>query len=317
MNIYDFDGTIYDGDSSIDFFRFAMSKNKKILFYVIPICFSYILYLIKIIEKEKFKSFFFKFVNVIDCDKYVEKFWIENENKIKQFYKDKHNNNDIIVSASPFFLLEPIAKKYKFKLIATNVDKNNGLIIGNNCYGEEKVRRLSSINIKECEEFYSDSLSDYPCAKLAKKSYIVKGNRVIPWNDYKLNIVERIIKMFFNRDFITFVFIGCINAFNGIWIAYVYSLFIENSIIAYIFGFFTSLLISYILNSKLNFKVKLSICNFNKFVLNNIPNLLIQVGSVVLLLNILEVSKIISYSISAVIAVPITFILVKLNVFKK
>ena len=28
MNVYDFDGTIYDGDSSVDFFRFCLKKYK-------------------------------------------------------------------------------------------------------------------------------------------------------------------------------------------------------------------------------------------------------------------------------------------------
>ena len=32
--VYDFDGTIYDGDSSIDFFLFCLKKNIKVIFYL-------------------------------------------------------------------------------------------------------------------------------------------------------------------------------------------------------------------------------------------------------------------------------------------
>ena len=210
-----------------------------------------------------------------------------------------------------------MAKKYGFKLIATDMDINNGVIKGNNCYGEEKVKRLKEIGITKCDEFYSDSLSDAPCSKLAKQSFIVKGDKLIPWNKYKLSKRKMILKQFLNRDFITFVFIGVINAFNGIWIAYVYSLFIVNAIVAYIAGFCTSLIIAYILNSKLNFKQSLNVNQFLKFAINNIPNFIIQVISVVLLLNTLGFNKLLAYAISSVIAVPITFILVKVNVFKK
>ena len=31
MNVYDFDGTIYDGDSSLDFFKFFIKKDPRIL----------------------------------------------------------------------------------------------------------------------------------------------------------------------------------------------------------------------------------------------------------------------------------------------
>ena len=79
----------------------------------------------------------------------------------------------------------------------------------------------------------------------------------------------------------------------------------------------TSLIISYILNSVLNFKENLSWKNLYKFAINNIPNFVIQILSVIVLIDLLELPKIISYAISAIIAVPITFILVKINVFTK
>jgi len=129
-------------------------------------------------------------------------------------------------------------------------------------------------------------------------------------------MINKIRKIFFNWEFIRFILIGIINAFNGVWIAFVYSLFIHNAIVAYIFGFITSLCISYILNSIFNFKEKLTISKFIKFAVNNIPNFIIQVLSVVVLINTLEFSKLLSYAISAVIAVPITFALIKINVFK-
>lgn len=187
MNIYDFDNTIYKGDSSKAFFIYCLKRKKTIILDVIPISFVLFLYLIKAVKKEKFKSSFFRFLKRIDGKRYTEDFWEDNSYKIKEFYKKQHDDSDIVISASPFFLLEPIAKKYNFKLIATDMDIKSGTISGNNCYGEEKVVRLKELGIDKCNKFYSDSLSDTPCSKLAKQSYIVKGDEIIPWHVYLKN----------------------------------------------------------------------------------------------------------------------------------
>lgn len=315
MNIYDFDKTIYDGDCSLDFIKYCFKTNKKTLFIVPKIIFFLFLYMIKLCEKEDVKSVMFKIVTYFDnIDDLVDYFWKENENKIKKFYKKNKKKSDIIITGSPTFLINPIAKKFKFKLIGTEIDLRTGKVIGNNCYGEEKVNRLKKINIYKCNYFYSDSLNDTPLANISKKAYIVKGEELILWNKYKNNKIK---EKFINRDFFTYLFIGGINVFNGVIFAYIYSLFINDPIISFIIGFITSLSIAYILNSILNFKQKLTIKKYALFAINNIYNFIIQVITVILLINKFELNKILSYFISAAIAVPITFLLVKNNVFKE
>ena len=39
MNVYDFDGTIYDGDSTLDFWYFCLKKHPQILLYLPYHCF--------------------------------------------------------------------------------------------------------------------------------------------------------------------------------------------------------------------------------------------------------------------------------------
>lgn len=318
MNVYDFDNTIYDGDSSKDFYKFCIKMNKKCLFIIPKFMFISCLYMIKIVNKEKLKSNYFSFLKYFNnIDEVVEKFWKLNKTKIKKFYIDNKHKNDIIISASPEFLLKPISKIYGFKLVATKVDKKTGKLLDNNCYGEEKVKKIEEHHIKKIENFYSDSLSDTPLSKISNNSFIVKGDKIIKWENYKLTFFKKIIKTFLDRDFFTFLFIGVINVFNGVVLALFYSKFIENKILAFIIGFICSLTIAYILNSILNFKSKLSIKKYLMFALNNIPNFIIQVLTVIILLNKLNCSKFWSYLISSTIAVPITFVLVKINVFKK
>ena len=183
FTVYDFDGTIYNGDSTLDFIKFLINKKKGILLSI-PKMFLYLIkYKLKLIKKETMKECFFEIFNKFDnIDELVEEFWFINEKNIKKFFKDKKTHkNDIIASASPYFLLEPIAKKYQVKdLFASPVDKTTGKYNGVNCHGVEKVRLINN-KYKDCiiEEMYSDDIrADRPLLELANKSYIVIKDKI-------------------------------------------------------------------------------------------------------------------------------------------
>jgi phosphatidylglycerophosphatase C len=182
MNIYDFDDTIYDGDSSIDFFKYCIAINKKTLLIIPKFTYTILLYKLGIKNKETLKSVYFSFLKYFDnTDKIVNSFWNKNKCKIKDFYLKNHKNTDIIISASPEFLLKPIAKEFDFKLIASEVDPQTGKFISKNCHGQEKVNRLNDIGVYKCENFYSDSKSDEPLAKIANKAFLIKNDKIEKW----------------------------------------------------------------------------------------------------------------------------------------
>lgn len=184
MNVYDFDNTIYDGDSSIDFTIFAMTRNVKTLRVIPRQIQAVINYKHKRISKEAMKEALFSYLNYInEPERLVENFWNKNKGKIKQFYLKQQANNDLIISASPYFLLQPICKMVGINnLLATDVDINTGKFNGKNCYGEEKVARFrEAFPSQTINEFYSDSYSDEPLAKISDKSYIVKGRNIKEW----------------------------------------------------------------------------------------------------------------------------------------
>lgn len=185
MNVYDFDGTIYDGDSTIDFYLFCLKTNKKIIILLPKQIFSFILYKMKLKNKIYFKQTFFSFLKYMNnIDVIIENFWDKNICKITKWYKNQQKNDDVIISASPLFLLKPLEKKLSInKVIATEVNKKNGLFLGKNCYGKEKVNFFKKYySLKNINEFYSDSLSDIYMLQLAKSGYIVKN---------KKNIIEK------------------------------------------------------------------------------------------------------------------------------
>lgn len=183
MNAYDFDGTIYDGDGTLDFYFFSLKRNRKLLLCIPKQLIGWLRFKIKLDEKTVFKEKFYIFLNYIeDIENEVQDFWKINDKKIKEWYKDEHQVDDIILSASPEFLLKPICLQLEIKnLIASKVDPKTGKYKGKNCYGKEKVERLKKeYGNVEVAKFYTDSIkSDLPMVKYAKRAYLVKKSKIL------------------------------------------------------------------------------------------------------------------------------------------
>ncbi len=185
MNVYDFDGTIYKGDSAIDFYLFCLKRKPIIIKRFISQIVSFIKYKLKKISKEEFKETFYSYFNDIkNIDEYVELFWDKNQHKIKKWYIKQKNKNDVIISASPEFMIKNIGKRLGIKnIICSKVDKKTGTYYGKNCYGEEKVRRFKEIyKDKIINNFYSDNYCDAPLADISENAYYVKNNKIIKWS---------------------------------------------------------------------------------------------------------------------------------------
>lgn len=182
MNVYDFDGTIYRGDCSIDLFIYSLIRQPWIIFLLPKQIFYIIAYKLKFCSKEKAKSSFFSFLHWIRCDSsYLEKFWNSHIQKIEPWYIHQQQIDDVVISASPEFLLAPVCKRIGIKhLIASEVDSGNGQFVGANCCGEEKCKRFRErFPNQTINSFYSDSLSDSPMMRLAQKAYLVQTDNII------------------------------------------------------------------------------------------------------------------------------------------
>ena len=187
MNSYDFDKTIYINDSSADFYKWCLAKYPTAILKTIPRSLKFVvLYFLKSITTKELKQQLFSFLKYINnIEALTETFWAEKYKGVGQWYLDRKKEDDIIISASPEFLLRPIANMLGVELIATPMDEKTGVITGENCHDYEKVRRFY-----ECfpgghtEEFYSDSLSDTPMAEIADKAFIVDHGKIKPWPKY-------------------------------------------------------------------------------------------------------------------------------------
>ena len=184
VNVYDFDGPIYNGDSSVDIYFFLLKRYPKLIAFFPKQMLGIVKYKLHLSSKEEMKEMYFSFLKGVRTDKtFVDDFWKQNQNKIKEWYLKQKRKDDVIISASPEFLLKPICDILGIdNLIATKVELSSGKFLSKNCQGAEKVVRFEEIfSEAEIEAFYSDSKSDTYMVKLATKAFLIKNNRIIDW----------------------------------------------------------------------------------------------------------------------------------------
>ncbi len=183
INVYDFDNTIYRGDSSFDFFRHCAVKYPRALLSALASAPAMIALTLGLIDKTRAKQRFYRYLrHVPDVKQEVELFWMTHDKNLKDWYFDQKQPDDLIISASPVFLIEPIARRLGLKLIASRVDAATGRYEGVNCHGQEKVRRMRELYPEvRIARFYSDSMNDSPLARLAEEAFLVKDDLISPY----------------------------------------------------------------------------------------------------------------------------------------
>jgi len=185
MNAYDFDNTIYAGDSTRDFYFYCIKKRPRSLVHLIKMAGIGLRYIIGKTAKTELKQRFFFFLrDVSDIDVALKDFWDAHIGNIYEWYIKARQPDDVIISASPEFLLRPACERLGIKtLIASPVDKSTGIYAGLNCDGEEKAIQFKrQFPDSQVDKFYSDSDSDLPMALLTREAYKVKSGKIYKWD---------------------------------------------------------------------------------------------------------------------------------------
>lgn len=192
ISVFDFDKTIYKGDSFIDFYKFVLNKEKYRIIYLPIQIFYGILYVLKLINSHSFKNKFLIFLNKIqpnDLNNLVEEFWRENKNFNPELIDRIDINNKkkiktIIISASPENIINVICKSMNVDcLIATRLKFNNNhyQIDGRNCRGIEKINRLKDYlgSNYQIVEAYSDNNDDIELLRMAQFGYKIVNGKIV------------------------------------------------------------------------------------------------------------------------------------------
>jgi phosphoserine phosphatase len=193
MNVYDFDNTIYDGESGMDIFLFFLKLDPLgVAKYAGKFMEGFIKYKTNKIKIEDVKNeygYMLKeyLAKVENLEQRLEEFWDKNQKKIKPFYEKVRKDDDIIVSACPEPMLKIMLKRMgidESRMIGTEVDLATGEI-GRVNYRENKAKAFKELfPDAEIDDFYTDSMSDESMMAMAKRVFMVDGDKITEF-DYK------------------------------------------------------------------------------------------------------------------------------------
>lgn len=188
MNVYDFDGTIYKKDSSVEFYKYTVRVKPWLLLQYLPKqIFAIIKYKLSLVTKEEMKETYFSFLKGITASRILDDFTDHELPNINEWYLEQRSADDIIISASPEFLVRAFARKLGVtNVIASKVDISTGAYSGKNCHGKEKVIRLyQEFPEAVIDKFYSDTASDIYLAQRAKHAFMVNKNKISEWEVFE------------------------------------------------------------------------------------------------------------------------------------
>ena len=179
MNIYDFDGTIHKGDSSVAFYLYCLRKRPYIALLLPVQAAAALLHVLGIIDVTAMKRVFYLYFRLIDAESLLAPFWENDRRNIQSWFADARCGNDVLISASPEFMLAPICRELGIgTLIASRVDPRTGRYTGKNCSGQEKVLRFRELfPDTQPENSYYDRDSDLPVSRLALHGFRIVDGR--------------------------------------------------------------------------------------------------------------------------------------------
>ena len=185
MRVFDFDNTIYDGESGVDLFLYFLKKDTKGLMKYAPKFFEGFLKYkkakITVDEMMEDYSFILKEYSQQIDDIYgeFEKFWDLNEENVKNFYRHIQKDDDVIVSACPVCLLKIICDRIGIKnYIGSDINPLTGEM-KNICYKDNKVKAYRDVyGDTPIDEFFTDSISDVAMIEISDNVFWVDGETI-------------------------------------------------------------------------------------------------------------------------------------------
>jgi phosphoserine phosphatase len=178
IDVYDFDGTIYDGDSTFDFVLFCLRRHPRVALSLPAIALAGVKLALKKIGLTQFKSALFgQMVRYFSLTDEAKLFWQDEKTKAKLgawFYERPRDLPIVIASASPEFELRYAADILGVKtLIGTRCDDATGQLIGKNCKGAEKISRIREVMGEYTVRamYTDDTKADGPLLEIAEEKY--------------------------------------------------------------------------------------------------------------------------------------------------
>lgn len=187
LAVFDFDGTIYKGDSFIDFCTFYYLKKPWRLWFFFAQLGGFLFWKLRFLSSTQFKSLFIQYL-FWDSDKEIKRmsqlFWERprnfNETVIERlvFYQ-KEGYTILVASASPKLFIESACLKLHVKhVVGTElIPFKKRHIVTKNCRGPEKLIQVkSTFPEHHLAVAYSDNKDDMELLQQAERGYWILGD---------------------------------------------------------------------------------------------------------------------------------------------
>lgn len=202
---FDFDGTLTERDTLRDFARFYWGRK----FWVKMLKFlpAYIAYRMGFITdnhaKKMFVRYFYRGEKHADLIRKGKEYnqqvmpHIENKNMLRRLHWHMQQEHTVvIVSASLSYWLWPWCTQHGISLLCTAAevcgDSLSGELVGENCHGHEKVRRIQEYIGGQQEGVYiyayGDTQADYPMLDIADVAYECSDKNNSPYHIAKKEV---------------------------------------------------------------------------------------------------------------------------------
>ncbi len=185
IDVYDFDGTIYDGDSTFDFVLFCLRRHPGVVLSLPIIAVAGIKLAMKKSNLTQFKSVLFgQMVRRFSLTEEAKLFWQDEKTKSKLcawFFERPRDLPIVIASASPEFELRYAAQILGVEtLIGTRCDDATGQLIGKNCKGAEKISRIRDVigEYTVRAMYTDDTKADGPLLEIAEEKYKITHGKM-------------------------------------------------------------------------------------------------------------------------------------------
>ena len=183
MKVFDFDNTLYRGESSLDFSLFLIKADKRILLYLPVILRNTVMYKLCLVDRQELEESINKYLKIIVNDKQklldmVTAFWASHSQNLDQRMIARIRPEDIIITAGPDFLLNGIKDRLHTQhIISSVVDLDVPKIVHFN-FKDNKVTRFRELyGDQTIDSFYTDSYNDQAMMDISKKVYLIKNGK--------------------------------------------------------------------------------------------------------------------------------------------
>ncbi|MBE6688538.1 MAG: HAD family hydrolase [Ruminococcaceae bacterium] len=183
MRVFDFDNTIYDGESVIDFYIFSIKYNPRVIKYAFIVFYNALKYKLGKTTMESLEKVISRYAegyltSLPDINSIVKAFWDKNMKKIKPWYKPQ--SDDVILTASFNVTMDEAFRRLGLEKSVCSVfdmDTMKTVYLNFSDNKPARFRQLFGENVFP-DEFYTDSEFDTPMIDISKSAYVVKKNKI-------------------------------------------------------------------------------------------------------------------------------------------